>query len=71
MEAQIQPKRYIVLQARDPQCFNNRKQTYKVCSACGGSAVYEVSGKSLQWKPKYSQKGIFDLNLSLGKIPTE
>jgi len=56
-EADIQPIKYITFLINGSELFTNRYQTY-VCSVCVGSARHEVSGESLQTKPRYSTKFI-------------
>lgn len=54
-EADTQPKKYITFLINGSDIFTDRYQTY-VCNACVGSARHEVSGESLQRKPRYSTK---------------
>lgn len=49
-------EKYIAFLINGSELFTDRYQTYKVCSACVGSAKHEVSGQSLQRKPRYSTK---------------
>jgi len=51
-EADIQPKKYITFLINGSELFTDRYQTYNVCSARVGSARHEVSGESLQRKPR-------------------
>ena len=48
MEAEIQPKRYFVIQVNCPYLVTNHNETFTVCSACVENGRYEFSGKSLQ-----------------------
>jgi hypothetical protein len=42
MEAEKQPKRYLLLEVHCPQFFANRDQTYNISSARVESARYQV-----------------------------
>jgi hypothetical protein len=51
MENEIRPKMPFVIDGSEPKL--------NFCSACVEIARDEVSGKSLQWKPRYSRRDTF------------
>jgi hypothetical protein len=53
MEAEIEKKRYIVLQVKYPSLLTDRNRAVVLCSACVETAKGNVAGKSIQWKPKH------------------
>ena len=57
MNAEIQPRRNTVLQVNSSLLLADGNQTCIIYSACVESAGYNILGKPLQWKSKYSQKG--------------
>jgi hypothetical protein len=59
MKAQIQQRKYFVLQIKCPSLMTDQTQTHTECNICVKSAGHEVSRKSLQRKLRYSEKVLY------------
>jgi len=57
LNAKKQPRSNTVLQVKSPQLLAEENQTCTIYSSCVESGGYDILGKHLQWKSKYSREG--------------